>query len=396
MEGLLVLLVILLAVAALLREDAVLVVFYLLGGVYLVSLWWSKNSFKHIAVSRNFTSRAFYNQPVQVRISLQNRGWLPVVWLRIHESVPVELSNSTTVQAAVTLGPRGKTDITYTLAGRKRGYYRLGPVFLDSGDLLGLSRESRGQSAVDELIIYPRIYRLDRASLPSQSPFGTLRERRPIFEDPARVRGKRDYVTGDSLRRVDWKASAAQGRLQVKNYEPTIALTLFIALNLHPEDYEVNSRASSMETAVVTAASIAAWAVQHRQPVGFASNGRDPLGDGQAPHPLPPRAGSGALMQILDLLARIQPGETFPCADLLRRVGAELTWGTTLALVTGMLSADLLSEMFRLQRRGIQIFVTPIGPLPNQQAIHRRAQQFGIPVYPILHEQDLEVWQAGE
>ena len=54
---------------------------------------------------------------------------------------------------------------------------------------------------------------LTSLSLPSHSPLGTLRHTQPIFEDPSRVTGKRDYISGDSLRRVDWKATAATGRL---------------------------------------------------------------------------------------------------------------------------------------------------------------------------------------
>src|SRR3972149_2468824 len=67
---------------------------------------------------------------------------------------------------------------------------------------------------------------------PPQSPMGNLPPPQPIFEDPSRVIGKRDYVAGDSLQRVDWKATAVVGRLQVKQYQPSTARETLIVLSL--------------------------------------------------------------------------------------------------------------------------------------------------------------------
>jgi hypothetical protein len=90
--------------------------------------------------------------------------------------------------------------------------------------------------------------------LPSRSPIGTLRHTQPIFEDPSRVRGKRDYTTGDSLRRVDWKATATTGRLQVKQFEPSIALETALFLNLNADEYLQRTRLDATELAIVIAA----------------------------------------------------------------------------------------------------------------------------------------------
>lgn len=395
METFIPLLVLLLLVAAILREDSVLVVFYLLGGVYLAGLWWSRNAFKHLEFRRVMLPRAFFDQKVTVKIEIHNRGWLPVVWIKIHESLPVELITPNFVQGVVTIGPRGKTVMEYELRGRKRGYYKIGPLFLDSGDLLGMARESRSMAMEDRMVVYPRIVPLSRMGVPSNSPFGTIHEPRPIFEDPTRVRGKRDYVAGDSLRRVDWKASAATGRLQVKNYEPSIAVETCIALDLDPQDYDPKQYVNSIELAIVAAASLANWVAQKKQAVGLVTNGLDPIAEECcSPKPLPPRSGSGALMQILEVLARIQGGDTFPLSELLRRASAGLSWGTTLLLVTSRFDEPLLEELFQAQRRGLNVMVVSVRPTVAQEALHRRAERFGIPVCGLDSESDLEVWGA--
>lgn len=395
MEPFLPLLILLLLTAALLREDTVLVVFYLLAGIYLAGRWWSRSAVRQVQVERSLAGRAFFGQPVNVRLTLINRSWLPVVWLHLHESLPAELASPNFIRSVVTLGPRGKTQVNYQLRASKRGYYVIGPVFLGSGDLLGMSKESSRLGDTAALIVYPRIYTIQQLAFPSRSPFGTLRERRPIFEDPARVRGKRDYQSGDSRRRVDWKATAAAGKLQVKLYEPSMALEAFIVLDLDTANYEQNHWISSTELAITAAASTASWLQRNKQAVGLITNGCDPLAsEEQAPHALPPRQGAGGLMQILDLLARIQPGGRRALTELIRQGSAGLTWGATVVVITSLFDETLLDELFQLRRRGLNTLITSVGPLPNQEEIHHRAARFGFPVTCLASESDLEVWQG--
>ena len=68
-------------------------------------------------------------------------------------------------------------------------------------------------------------------------------------------------MAGDSLRSVDWKASATVGRLQVKLYEPSIALEIAIFLDLSFSGYKPQSRIDATELAIVIAASLASWIV---------------------------------------------------------------------------------------------------------------------------------------
>jgi hypothetical protein len=49
---------------------------------------------------------------------------------------------------------------------------------------------------------------ITRFGLPARHPFGNQRAPRRLLEDPAHVIGIRDYVYGDELRRVHWKATA--------------------------------------------------------------------------------------------------------------------------------------------------------------------------------------------
>jgi uncharacterized protein (DUF58 family) len=386
-------LVVLFVIAVIVRDDFVFIVFYLIAIAYIFGRISSKRAFNSIKFARKFNSRAFLGETIPVSLEVTNTTWLPVVWLRIHESIPINLLSPNFFNQVISLGPYGHASYEYKLFARRRGYYKLGPISASSGDLLGMAGEYHSEGNLDYLTVYPMIVPFAKLTLPSRSPMGTLRHTQPIFEDPTRVTGKRDYIAGDSLRRIDWKTSAATGRLQVKQYEPSIALETSIFLNLNASEYEQHHRIDSVELAIVIAASIANWVTGQKQTVGFSTNGSDPIAEDQRVKTLPPRKGRGHLMRILDILARVQSVETIPLVELLRQESVHLSWGTTLIIIAGLADEALFDQLFQVLRRGLDIMLILAGPVYNLKLIQQRADYFGFPVYSFLSERDLYMWR---
>lgn len=381
-------------IAALLRADFVLTLIYLLLGVWIVGRVWSRRALDAVKVRREFVRRVFLGERISIHLELHNQGILPVVWLQLNESLPVELRfEDPAFSRVVSMGSKGHLALEYTLEGRKRGYYPIGPLMLYSGDVFGLAGRETRRLVSDYLTVYPKIVPLTSVSLPTQSPMGTLRHHQPIFADPSRIFGKREYVSGDSLRSVDWKASASSGHLQVKLFEPSIALEAEIFLDLNSEAYEHHSRASATELAIVVAASLANWIVLARQSVGLLTNGTDPLSKEGTPSRLLPRNGRAHLMRILDVLARVQVGQTRPLDDLIQRESVHLSWGTTLIVITPHLNKAFFDVLFQARRSGFDIILIPCGPVPGLQQVRQIASTFGFPLVHILSEQDLDIWR---
>jgi uncharacterized protein (DUF58 family) len=386
-------LLVLLVVAAVVRGDFAFSVLYLFLGAYILGKWWSGKALSNVTCQRLFEPNAFLGEDVTVRLVVRNRGWLPIAWLRLYESLPVELTIPNAVNQVITLGARSQSTVIYNLQSRKRGYYPIGPLFTSTGDLLGLSREQQEQGDIDHLTVYPKIIPLTRPNLSSRSPQGTLRSYQPIFEDPSRVLSKRDYVAGDSLRRVDWKASAALGRLQVKQFEPSIAHETAIFLDLHNSDYDHHFRINSTELAIVIAASLANWVIAKKQAVGLVTNGVDQLDSSQTSKPLLPRKGRGHLTHVLETLARLQTAETFSIADLLRRESPHLAWGTTLVVITGKVDEILFDELFQARRRGLNAVIILAGRAVDWQETQRKANLFGFRAFAFQNERDMDTWR---
>ena len=387
------LLIILLVLAGFLRDDFALTLIYLLVGAFSAGGWWTRRSLAQAQHQRKFDDHAFLGENVRVRIRVHNNGWLPLPWIEIRDTLPVELVGPQVFRRVTSLGPYAESTYEYAVEARKRGYYAIGPMQISSGDILGLSEPARQELPIHYLTVYPKIVPLSTVKIPSHAPQGTLKHTRPIFEDPTRVFGKRDYQAGDSLRRVDWKSSAVAGRLQVKLYEPSIALETLICLNLNAEDYHYHSRIDSTELAIVIAASLANFVVGKDQTVGLQVNGRDPhMADGR-PRYFPPRKGKGHLVRQLETLARVEMTHDSSFAALVRQTYYRLSWGTTLLVITGEAGDDLIDELYQAQSAGQNAVLILAGRSASTEDSRRRARVFGIPVVSILHERDLDMWR---
>jgi uncharacterized protein (DUF58 family) len=403
MRGLLPFLIVLFGIAFVTKVDFFFYLLYALCGIYVLGRVWARRSLTAVRLSRHHDRRVFWDERFQVRIDVHNRSLLPVLWMRLADTVPAELAAGRSFRQVISLSPRERMSLAYTLVGRRRGYYQIGPLVTAGGDLLGSATYEMRYADDDYVIVYPKIVALRDLGFPSQSPFGTLPSRERLFEDPARIRGVRDYQAGDSLRRMDWKTSARVGTLQVRRFEPAIALETAIFLNLDGGDYGPVERVVATELGVVIAASIAVHLVEKRQSIGLVTNGQDPLRDpdlepsSRAAAPtLPLRKGREHLMDLLDLLARIQvmpEGEADPFLDILNRRSMGLPWGSTVVVVTSREVDGLLNTLLALRRRGlVVILVTTCTDRDFAQTV-RRADQIGIRALEVRSEQGMDVWR---
>jgi uncharacterized protein (DUF58 family) len=387
-------LLILFAIAALLRVDFFFTIVYLLFAVYLLSRLWTRSAVRRLHAQRRFVNRAFSGDRVTVDVTIHNAGWLPIPWLQAHESLPVQLIAPPFYRQVVSLGPRERRRFAYTLDCRRRGYYPIGPLTMETGDLLGIVRHSQTRIAPEHIIVYPRIVPLQELGLPTRSPQVALPTHAHLFQDPARVMGVRDYQRGDSPRSIHWTATASAGRLLVKQCQPAIARETLLCLNMNREGYERRRRYTATELAIVVAASIANHViVKEKLPAGLTTEARDPLLDEQTRFFLPPRSERAHLMSLLEVLARVQVTSATPLADVLRRASVNLSWGATLVAITGRASETLFDTLAYLRQAGftvVLILVQPGRPSPELQA---RADLVSVPIHRVWTERDLETWR---
>src|SRR5690606_38696508 len=198
--------------ALLLRLDIVFYIVYVIAGIYFLARWMTPRAFRALKMDLQFADHAFLGERVEVTLRLHNQKRLPLPWLQLDESVAPELAGGPAPRFAVSLRGRESREFHYAVQAIRRGYYRLGPLTVRTGDLFGWS-ELRAQAPASYLTVYPRITPLARLGLPSRLPFGTIASQRRHFEDPARPVGVREYYRGDSMRLINWKVSAHSDNL---------------------------------------------------------------------------------------------------------------------------------------------------------------------------------------
>ncbi len=383
-------LLVLFLIAALVRMDWVYYLVYLVGGVWVFSHWWIRRSLSHVRMERIMPRFAFTNEYVPVKVRIENRAWLPLAWLQVRETVPPDLRDNPENRMVTSLGGRTSVDYAYQLYCRRRGYYKIGPLALNTSDLFGFVEARWAEAGDSTIIVYPQIVPLNRLGLSSRVPFGDLATRRQLTEDPTKLTGVRGYASGDSLRRIHWKATAHEGTLLVKKFQQSQELPLFIALDLARDAYPPRTVNMLSEWAISVAASVANHMSERRQAVGLATSGHDPLARQDAT-PIPARAGRDHLMTLLSLLARVQLNGAAPVLhEWLPSTTAGLAWGTTLVVVTPKLEEPALWALHNIFRRGSNVIVMVCASQPDFDIMQARAKRLGVTVVSTIWESDLK------
>ncbi len=375
---------------------------YLLAFVYIGSRLWSGFQFRRLEISRRLPARMLNGETMEVELAIYNRSPLPVPWLRLHEYLPIELSTPPFFDRLVSLGAGETLRLRYALTGRQRGYYRIGPLNMSSGDPFGFANIEVRSIQHQSLIVYPKVVPLPELGLPSRSPFGHLRTRYRLYEDPSRTIGVRDYIAGDSLRLVNWKTSAATGSLKIRTLEPAMTLETLLLVNLNADEYQVETLHTAVENAITASASIANYLLSLRQQVALMTNGFDVRDSehGAAPQAvtgLPMRKGRSHLIQILELLACLHFLRAAPFAQFCTRIADRIPWGATIGLVCPRLTDELLRLAIGFARRGHQIIFV-FADYPGEWAFdqaRRRTKSAGFEAYRAWDEADLKVWSRN-
>lgn len=412
------LILILLLLAFYLRVDFIFYVIYVSVGIYAWGRWLLPRTIKNLHSGRHYDSHAFWGEIVPVTIQLTNKGRLPIPWIQVQESIAIQLKTGEPLHQVVSLGRGETTEFNYKIIARRRGYYQLGPLRLTTGDLFGIHPELVAFLPADYLTIYPRLTPLTQLGLPSRLPFGTIASHQRLFEDPARPMGIRDFRSGDTIRQINWKASAHTRQLMVKTFQPAISLETAVLLNLHTGDYTFGNRQDLAEWAIEVAASLAAHLVNQRQGVGLITNGIDPLASQQhgfdeatgrllrpsheliqanpkafIPAAIPPRNGRPHLIKILERLARIEAEETVSFQEWASTACLHLNWGVTILAITANGSESVCQSLHRLVRAGFNPILIAIEPVYDFGLVRQRARQLGFAAYNVHTPHDLDRWR---
>jgi uncharacterized protein (DUF58 family) len=384
----------LILLAALLLESGLLAyAMYVLLGLLLLSRFLARTWVGSLDADRKvYALTAEVGDKVKVTVKVRNTSRLPTPWVLLEDQLPRRALDQRWPRLKVR-GKRlrigmvaggGEMTLDYSVECLARGYYQIGPVVLESGDLFGLHRRFRVAAEPAYLLVYPKLTPLLGYELESRRPIGDVRMTHRLYEDPTRIAGVRAYEAGDPLSRIHWRATARTGALHCKIYEPSTLSGATILLDFHQAGYPARGEPFRSELAVTTAAALANAVQLLGQQVGFVTNGRDAAdrirtegyegeppsrqaarrtaameekSDRLQPVLVPTRRSVEQLQRIRETLARIELTDGLTCGQLLEEAAPRLPRDATLVAVLPDVTIETAVALGNLRRRGMALTV---------------------------------------
>jgi uncharacterized protein (DUF58 family) len=336
--------------------------------VYLAAGLWFAPWNATLEVERTIQGeRLVPGAPVQVALRVTNQG-RTAAEVFIQDDLPPRLQVIEGENNLLTsLEPGESAELEYTLQGQ-RGVYRLDRVGITVSDHLGIADQNRDTSLPTGLSIVPDTQPLRKVAIrPRQTKVysGII---------PANQGGSgvdffnvRDYTPGDSLRRINWRASARQNENFLTNeFQQERIADVGIILDARLANEMVTSQGSLFEHSVTAAAAVAEALLNDGNRVGLLVYGY--YLDWTYP-------GYGKLQRerILQALARAVPGES-QAFENLKNLPANIFPSHSQIILISPLLEDDYSVLLHLRVRGYQIMVISPDPvafeaqsLPNDE-----------------------------
>jgi len=374
---------------------------YALLGVILLSRYLVQQWISRLSATRECSRDiAEIGEKVAIVVRIRNSGGIPVPWVLLEDSLPraalTERPPRIRIQgrrlALLQIGGHSEKSLLYQLTFNRRGYYQLGPVLVESGDLFGLHRRFKVVTEPHFVMVYPKVIPLIGYDLASRRPIGEIRMTHRLFEDPPRVAGVRQYQRGDALNRIHWKATARTGELHSRVFDPSTVAGATLVLDFHTASYPAQGEPHRSELAVTLAASLANAVCQLNQQVGLITNGRDAAdrireegfdrefrtrdtaqqqfasemeNTRLRPVIVESRRDPEQFQLIRSALARLEKTDGLSCSELLFESASRMPRDATIVAILGDVTTETAIALGNLRRSGYAVTVLLVLPDSN-------------------------------
>jgi uncharacterized protein (DUF58 family) len=400
---------------------------YVLAAVLVAAFIWSQLNKRQLRIRRKVQpSQAQVGQIVQEVVEVENRFWLPKLWLEIRDRSTLPGHR---VGAVVSLPARRAKRWRVRTRCVHRGLFHLGPTALLTGDPFGLFRVSRVFNETNELLVYPPTVPLSSFGIPeSELPGGTQTRHRAYHTTP-NAAGIRDYLPGDPMNRIHWQASARAQKLMVKEFELDPTADIWLVLDLEeevhascegvpdithstptiearpsavfqhfgqrvthsdaePETFPLKLDPTTEEYAITVTASLAAHLVSQGRSVGF-------IAWGQHRVMIPADRGGRQLIKILRALAVLRAEGDSPLSELLATESRQFSRQDTLVVVTPSLRDEWIVALQSQLHKGLHASAVIVEPgtfcgSGNALMAVSALSSFDVPTYVIKRDDSID------
>lgn len=212
----------------------------------ILSAIYKKKWEKHLHVAVAFEQEhCFEGDTGTIRETVINEKWLPlpslVIKFPIDKSIRYKEKENTNVtdkqyrSDCILARSYEKVTRTFAVTYLKRGYYSISHVELVAADFFYRFIFAKRKDNESEIYVYPKKTKVRQVEYAINKVMGEYATNRFLYEDPFAFKGIREYAPNDSMRRINWGASAKTGALMVNQYYDTNQPSLRIFFDLESE-----------------------------------------------------------------------------------------------------------------------------------------------------------------
>lgn len=360
-------------------------------GLLLVGSWlWA------VLSGRGVTVRIHVDPPsvvagdsLEMHVEVENRSVLPAMGCE----VTLGLSE---------MGARDATMISGTLSPRKtwrgtrlsepvwRGVYDLEPPACTLCDPLGLTRVRKAVGARPQVVVVPRVPRVDGLSPVTAGLVGAGGLRGSGGRGAGEFRAIRPHQPGEPLSRIHWPSTARTGSLMLRELEDAPRADGMVVLDGTGSAVIGRRPGDTFELQVELAAGLADGVLRHGKPVMVLVHGaRDEFLNLE---PVP-----ADRQRLLQSLAGVSPAAAQPVGEAIARAMAHGSRALSVVVVSAGHDPGLLASLQHLARTRVGVFLIHVSAssfLGLQQALEEekrflvRLQSVGIPVLHVRKGDD--------
>lgn len=164
--------------------------------------------------------------------------------------------------------PPGPQGLSYPVTGIRRGVWPIGPLTLRTVDPFGLAQREQEFGGTHTVTVVPEVYALSPLHTRIGAAGSTAHSTSNRAGQGSDNLSPRRYLSGDSMRRIHWRATARRGQLMVRQEEEESSPDAVVVLDRSAGQW--TAPGPDIDPAFETAVSMCASAAVHLAQEGYA------------------------------------------------------------------------------------------------------------------------------
>lgn len=319
---------------------------------------------------------------IKVEFKTNNTGIFPIAHARINGILFNKYNQMSFPSDNIFFNPYQIINIRENFEVKTRGIFTDGEIRMEYYDPLKIFKMENKYSKKIDLVVYPRIYKLEYFNIPSTGFVGTKKVTKAGYEDYSSLKKVRKYANGDSYKRIHWKLSSKRGEMFTKEYDSTSSTKMSVFLDAFKSNYIDDINRVSEDKVVEISASIIKYALGKNADTSLIYHSDRMV-------QLDSRDLATFPNVLKELVAFVSEG-TMAFNELVTQETKRLEQGSFIVLVTTNISEELIGTIFGLKRRSfiISIILVNDSNLFEEKEIMLRS--IGVVIYNIKTSDDIK------